>query len=241
MLTWLIEQATKVYYWFGEQFWALVNKVIQLPADLASWVGGLINDAETTISGWINDVYTWATTQLNNLGSLVSIAISDLYNTIVGWVNGIVQGISNDIDTAKTWVYDQAVAMVNGVIGFINQTITNFGTAIQGVQGWVIGLMKPYQDIYNGVVALINFFTPDVLRKIGDLVHTIYTFITDFMSDPMGFILSIVWKRIFDLICYGLGYGLGSVKYTLPPLPDWSGKSNTMTGDNVKSSDMTGR
>jgi hypothetical protein len=241
MLTWLIEQATKVYYWFGEQFWTLVNKVIQLPADLASWVGGLINDAETTISGWINDVYTWAGGAFDGVKTWAQGIVDNAYNSIVTWVNGLLTDINGAIDTAKYWVYDQAVAMVNGVIGFINQTITNFGTAIQGVQGWVIGLLKPYQDIYNGLVALLNFFTPDVLRKIGDLVHTIYTFITDFMSDPMGFILSIVWKRIFDLICYGLGYGLGSVKYTLPPLPDWSGKSNTMTGDNVKSSDITGR
>jgi hypothetical protein len=172
---------------------------------------------------------------------MVSTAISDLYSTIAGWVNGVVQTLSNAIDTAKTWVYNQAVAMVNGVIGFVNQTIVNFSSAIQGVQSWVIGLIDPFTKIYGATVNLINWFSTDVLGKLGDYVHTWYPTIADIVSDPLGYILAIVWSRILDLICYGLGYGLGSVKYTLPPLPDWSKKTNIKTTDKVKSSEMTGR
>jgi murein DD-endopeptidase MepM/ murein hydrolase activator NlpD len=237
MFTWLLEQASKVYYWFGSNFWTLVNKLISLPSDLSSWVGGKINAALNTVTGWINDVYKWANKQLNAVYNWASGIVNDAYNTIVKWVNGLVNSINSAIDAAKTWAYDKAKGLADSVTDYVNQVKRDLQKGIDTVQGNLNSAIKPFQDIYKPIVALINFFTPDVIKKVSDFVHTLYDFITGFMSDPMGFVLSIVWDRIFDLICYGLGYGLGSVQATLPPLPSWSSFGGPITGDGVTPSE----
>jgi murein DD-endopeptidase MepM/ murein hydrolase activator NlpD len=238
MFTWLLEQASKVYYWFGDQFWTLVNKVINLPSDLSSWVGGKINAALNTVTGWINDVYNWVNKQLNAVYNWVSDTVNSVYDTIVKWVNGLVNSINSAIDAAKTWAYEKAKALFNTVNDYIGQVNKDLQNTITNVQNNLLSLLKPFQDIYKPIVALINYFTSDVLSKIGDYVHTWYGFLAGFVSDPMGFVLSIVWARIFDLICYGLGYGLGSVQATLPPLPSWSSFGGPITGDGVTPSEQ---
>ena len=45
--------------------------------------------------------------------------------------------------------------------------------------------------------------------------------ISTFFSDPVGFILGLIWSRFQQYLCYALGYGLGSVEATLPPIPAW--------------------
>ena len=237
MFTWLLEQASKVYYWFGSNFWTLVNKVISLPSDLGSWVGGKIKAALNTVNGWINDIYKWANKQLNTISTWVSDIVNSVHDTIVKWVNGLVNSINNAIAAAKSWAYDKAKSLFNTLNDYINKVKKDLQNAITGVQNNLLSLLKPFQDIYKSLVTLVNFFTPDVIRKISDFVHTLYDFITGFMSDPIGFVLSIVWEHIFDLICYGLGYGLGSVKATLPPLPGWSKFTTITTGDSVTPSE----
>jgi murein DD-endopeptidase MepM/ murein hydrolase activator NlpD len=47
--------------------------------------------------------------------------------------------------------------------------------------------------------------------------------LTTFLTNPLGFIMAYVWDKFTDLLCFSLAYGFGTVKYDLPPLPDWNG------------------
>jgi len=82
-------------------------------------------------------------------------------------------------------------------------------------------------------VTLISWFSGEVLSKLADYIHAWYPTVSAIVSDPMGYVLAIVWARITDLICYGLAYGLGTTIYTLPTIPDWTSGTRNVPGGSV--------
>lgn len=225
MLTWLIEQANKVYDWFSGSYWSLVGTLKGFGKTLSN----AISTATTSIKNWaqgiVNGVKSWATTQF-----------TAVYNTVLGWVAAAKAWAAGAIQDAKDWLLSQvnvAVSALNALIASVKSWASGaIETAKLFLQTLLAAVEKKLTDVINGILKkmpgldkLVQFFTVDALGKLKIFLTTLYQSLVIFFQNPMKFVFEAIWGRFLEFCSFVIAYAMGTEIYELPPIPDWLGSS----------------
>lgn len=162
--------------------------------------------------------------------SLVSSAVSlahSLYALAIGFV------VSKFVEAELL-----VIQIRNYAIGLVVSLGLSVFAAIEVAKifliAYILGLIAPFFPLINylsGLISSIQFlinylmsiFTPGNVQKLLGLLDKVFPFVTQFMNDPIGFLVAYLEAVIWPLIQYTVAYALGSTVYDLPPKPNFGG------------------
>jgi len=220
-LSWVYNQAAKVYDWFGNSYntlrnaaanawnWAVTqannayNNAISYAYDLfksignaasltASWVLSQISNAVDSVSEDIAGLFDWVSYQISLVNSAASRLIYDLLNGVYASIDNIQAGIIGLVDRSIQYVYDWVTS------GF----------------GWIL-------DIRDRLLSLLSVFDPSNISLLLNFLSTWLNTIVEFFHDPLGFILGVIQPKIISFLCYVIAWAMGTTLYDLPTSPTW--------------------
>lgn len=220
-LGWLWAQASYVYQWFGSNFWAYLTIVsntwdwIVTESERAfdravSWAWDRIREIQQDMTGlfdWV--VYQFARLRddvaqdISGLFDWVQYQIDNLSNLDLGYFQGLLDELWNYVwsipDSIQSWVYDR-------INEFQSWAWDNFG--------WV-------RESYDYILSLINSIPFDLFARINNFFEVDYPNILEFLKNPTGFILDLLWPRFISFACFVIAHALGTTKYDIPYQPPW--------------------
>ena len=83
-----------------------------------------------------------------------------------------------------------------------------------------------YKEWLRVISALLH---PSWLQDVLQAWNTVKQIALEIASNPIGFMLNLLWSVILEFIAYRIAYALGTTKYKLPSIPIWGGRSTDRT------------
>jgi hypothetical protein len=223
MLSWLLEQASKVYDWFSNSYWGMVDKLQNFWSYLSSAIRSVTGPLTLWAQGLVNNVKTWATMEF-----------TAAYNTVSGWVAAAKAWAAGEIEVAKSWLKTQIDAVATWWAALLKTVQDQWTLTIHNIElglrelidkglAALRVLINPILKLFQPLENLLKFFTQDILGKLNIFLTTLYKSLVVFFANPLKFIFNLIWGRFLEFLSFVLGYGMGTLKYSLPPIPDWFG------------------
>jgi len=223
LLNFLIYWSHRVYEWFGGLYesgrnaalyayqWAVSRANLALSQAII-WANDRTNGALSTAWNWIIERYNSAISYIYSVRDYLLSVVSSIY----GWVDGRWQTLAN-------WT--------SGLIRDTQNLAARLVSDLQALAaGWIVTTQNYAAGLVNNV---LNFAVSQLtglqleINEIKELLKGVNSAGTHvlglFLSNPFGFIMAYIWDAFQDLLCFGLAYGMGTLKYELPPLPGWNG------------------
>lgn len=220
-LSWVYAQASKVYDWFGNTYYAAKNAV--------------------------ENAWNWAVTQAQNA---LSAARSYAYNLLmqaqggitnaISWLQQQVQDIRNgiyeDITAFEDWVaykLSQVGQFATDVFWAAIDSVRNFAVSIQDGLTWIIE--NSVNAVYNfisssfgwvlsfrdDIIRLVDLFSPSMVQSIISFFTGGINTVLSFIANPIDFIFDIITPKFISFLCYVLAWSLGTTNQELPTNPTW--------------------
>lgn len=222
ILNFLLYWAGRVYEWFGWLYESGRNAALYAWSWAVNQGQIAYNLAVNFVIGKVNEIYSWAWSQVTNVYNQAVGYVNNVQGYLIGLYNSIYAWVMDQIGPIYTWVEARLRPILDWVSVKIDELSVWVYTEVNAVRDRIVAWVTPYLDLFNERVDVIQ---ADIENRFGWVVEkdsSGNTVLYTFLSNPMGFIIAYVWSIFGDLLCYGLAYGLGSVKYDLPDLPDWS-------------------
>jgi len=219
MLTFLINNAAKVYALFG----TLWQKVKDAATYAYSWAVSKASEALSAAKSYATSLYYSAVAAVNNAldaarsyaSSIVASAKSVIWGWIeaarawaserVDWLRSIVTGW---IEAAKAWAF----ARVNDAIGLFEL----FFGYLRDQLDDLTGIIAPWQSFIESLLALLG---PENMRRLTMLLVGFFPALLKLITSPLEWVYSTISGSFVTFLCYILARFMGTVKYTLPPPP----------------------
>jgi len=239
-IKWLWGIASRVYYIFSTIYSTVVDVVMHAWA----WVNNKASEAYQSAISWaqsrINDIRAWANSQIDYIRSVVNNVKSGIWNDVVSWVNDKITDVRVSIalvrqlfdrvpDLAKEWGKYFADQVREYARLGLQELVSNINRVVDS-NSWLSAIKSN----------LLYVTSPDFLSKIKTLLDTGFNNLSTFISDPVGFAVASIFPIFVDIFCYAIGYGLGTINETLPPIPAW-GANNSNNGGSGTDIPSTGQ
>jgi len=221
-LSWLYNQAQKVYDWFSAAYWTFRDRLSnfwkylqgigqQALESAKSWTYQQIQSVYNTISGWIYSARQTLNTyidQVRQWAYSIIVSVRDWliaqYNTIAGWLNARIDQVRQSVDTVYHYIRERIQAVINDVSRFITDKINAIPTLIPNLSN------------------ILNWLSPQKISEIETTLNSYKKALTTFISDPIEYLIDLIFPYFVSVLCYALAYAMGTTKYQLPPIPIWS-------------------
>jgi murein DD-endopeptidase MepM/ murein hydrolase activator NlpD len=222
MLTFLINNASKVYALFG----TLWNRVKDAAYNAYSWAVSKASEALNAAKSYATNLYYSAVAAVNKAldaaksfaSSIVASAKSLIWGWVeaarawaserIDWLRGIVTGW---IEAAKSW----ALARVNDAIGLFELFFRYLRSQLDDLSGTI----APWQSLIDSLLALLS---PENMRRLTLLLVGFFPALLKLITSPLEWVYSTISGSFVSFLCYILAQFMGTVKYTLPPPPSWA-------------------
>ena len=208
------------------------EKVVNFFQTLYNWVSWAVNNLITLIGDWIIDWYNaaidWAAYYINilrdeaalwfeeakaqALANLINLLdyLLEIINNHRDWLLEIITNSVNWLLDVIGSVYDWASASYDNAKAWVANAISNVTDVFIDLAGWVINKKDDILDI-------ISYFSSDNRRALLTALFDNASTILLFLSNPLRFIIDIIYNSIIDLLQDALADGLGTVETELPP------------------------
>ncbi len=222
LLTWLWDRAGRVYAFFG---W-LYDRIKDAALNAWNWAVDRANNAYNGAMWWVRYYYDRARNWIDRLRSDAWGWIIDTWIKTGLWIGQALADARAWIDA--TWVKARDWAIAKGKEAIV-LAVDLFNKAVEGAQ-----------NLVNGVIALADALFVKALESAVGLFQQAQAELAEFklkvgidtpeeeatlrawLTNPIG-TLAAYLKLIFtSMMQYSIAYGMGTVKYTLPPWPDFS-------------------
>lgn len=223
LLSWLNDQAWKVYLFFG---W-LFDRIRDAALNAWEWARNAASDAFWWAWDWILYYYNEAKNRIgealqsawNSAVQLFEIARSLLNDVYVWAVGEFLYWWGRAVDSAQLLV-DGAVAIFNWAIsqatanlrGLMDLSRIILDAARERLRISIEGRISQFETEFETFRAS---FSADTREGIDNIV-TIF-------QNPVGWIFALLLERFIEFASYQVATGLGTVKYDLPPAPIFGG------------------
>lgn len=221
-LNWIFSQAVKVYDWFSDGYWTLRNAASSAWDWASQWANWAYNQARIFVIEQYNRLSAWVIDQWNYLSGRITELWNSLYNNIIYYYNLAQAWVTDRVAEARTYftgLYQSISAWVEERINWLDVQTRLIRDQISAS---VNQLLLPFQPLKDNIGKILDLVSPTNLGKIKIFLDNLYNNLSKFATDPIGFILGIIWPSAVTFFCYVIGYGLGSVEAQLPAIPSWS-------------------
>jgi len=221
ILSFLVDKYNRVFEWFGWLYdkgrdaalyaytWA-VTEAARFFTYARQWASALFDQAKAYVIENVN--WLWS-----KITEYYSFAISYIVNQIAA-----VRAFFTPIIDALKYSILSVISSISGwVVEQIDKVKAFLIPIIEAVEQKIINLIAPILPLFNPLKQLNDIFTPEGKAKILDFFERLYGFLVLFVSDPIGFILGVIWGNFVSYLCFAIAYAMGTVTHDLPPLPVW--------------------
>lgn len=220
-LAWIWSQAGKVYYWFGENFYWLLNFIFSIPFLIASTANTLIQSALANLRGLLDYIYGLALAAYNvaiSYGNAIYQYINQRIQEAINFLQGVRQSIidyvNNLIVTVRNGISSFVLTVRDNVILFLTGLLNELRTWVTNSFAWVLA-------IRDRILNLLALLTPQRITAIISFVTTWLQAVIAFFTNPLVFIFDIIQEKFISFLCYVIAWSLGTVKYDLPKKQAW--------------------
>jgi hypothetical protein len=221
LLNWLWQQIDKVLDWFGSSYNSLRNAAAHALEWAITYAAQAYNSAKAYIIDRVNAVISFANWILDYLSAYAT----DLYHEAINFARSVLSTAYAAVNDAIDYVIDVATnlyhAALDRIVRAINDVEAWASDQIDAARHIIEHIFNPLLPLLGVMSVLLSLTTQDAANKLLTFIRTLYGQIVQFFDDPLGFVLGLIWTQAVTFFCYVLGYGLGSVNATLPPIPVW--------------------
>jgi len=198
-----------------------------------AWINNKANEAYRNAISWAQDSYNkvraWAQGQIDYISSKINSIKSGIWNDIVAWVNDKITDVRISISVVRQ-LFDRVPDLAKEWGKYFADQVREYARlAIERLTGNINSIIDGNTWLSAIKANLLYVTSPDFLGKVKALLENGFNNLSAFVSDPVGFAVASIFPIFVDIFCYAIGYGLGTVKETLPPIPAW-GTNNSTTG-----------
>lgn len=220
-LSWLWDQALKVYDWFGDSYDALREGA----AHAWEWASTLAEQAYQRARSlilqtgdYLQQQIDWTLSYLYYLFSPLLVDVQALKDRVF---NAVLTWTQTQIDYL-TDLYNRAVTYVNDWVAYYWELTKAWIQArIDEVRRWIDDAYEWVLTIRDQLIALVQTGIATYAQPIYDFFSRLYALVWQFFDDPVKFILDLLWPKIVLYLSFAIAYAMGAAEDTLPPLPPW--------------------
>jgi hypothetical protein len=221
MLEFLIGVAWKVYAIFGYLWQKVVDAAnyawtwakneaslaLQAAKDFAwkyielakDWAWSWINWLQYSVPVWIQAAKDWAYGVIINVQSWAW-----------GWIDYLRNNVPIWIQAAKDWAYGVIINVQSWAWGWIDW--------LRGGLDYVWSTINPWSYLIN---SLIDLLSAENMTRLSQLLTNLFPTLLSFVFTPIAWLYSTISGTFVTFFCWIIASMMGTVKYTLPPPPDW--------------------
>lgn len=224
LVEWLLLRYNYVLDWFSANYITWRERIRSLPSVLQS----IINFINAQISSVVNAIYSAINSFWHNIVDPIRIS---LQNTIQAAIN-FIYNLRNDVLVWIEGARNFAEGLFNSLRNWIMNTLPQWSETIKhAIFGLVLGYFANIIAGYHQLINFLNWITQSAqllniekIREILNFYNAVKQTLITFTQNPIAFILDLLWNYFIIFVDAALGYALGSVKYPLPPKPNWNKK-----------------
>ena len=221
LIEWLSGKWDVISDWFSGSYWTLRNRIKTLPNSLAALRNTIIhyyNLAANLIRPRI-DAFHRAVVKpvLDWLDNQIKILVRRLADT---WerITRVTSQIGLDIAAAGRTLTQWVQSRYDNLIVTLNRSVDHIRLSTIPALANRLNTLLPFVTWLRTVSGILS---PGWLRDMIAYVNNTRNTVSIFVSNPLQFILGILWSNGLEFLSYLIGYGMGAVDARLPPIPLW--------------------
>jgi len=219
LLSWLYDQAYRVYEFFGYLYYRIRDAAIYA----YEWARTAASDAYR----WARDNTYYYYEQAKNkiLETLQSAWDTTIryYNLAINWIENVRNWALERILHYYNQAVDSAQLLVQGTQALIDWAIarvsSGFETLLYYVELAAEAAREQISAFLSNRIDLAETNLAELKETIGANTSEGIANLVTIFSNPIGWIFSLLYDRFVEFLCFQLARGLGTVKYDLPPAP----------------------
>lgn len=220
-LNWLWQQIGKVLDWFGSSYNTLRNAA----ANAWNWAVQQATNAYNNAKAYIIDRVNAVIAFVNFVEDYAIAVATDFYHEAINFARSELNRAYDAVEKAIDYVVSIATnfyhqALDRGTQAY-NNAIAWAGDQLDSLEHSILHIFNPLLPLISVLSVILSLTRSDTASKLLNFVGSLYGQVLAFFGDPLGFMLGLIWSQAVTFFCYVLGYGLGSVSATLPPVPVW--------------------
>lgn len=221
--------------WRWGWLWSIIWNIL-VHAVTLQW-GLLAGDAESFKSWWrslwgeienrLNDLRSWANSQISWLKGYAFGQIYQLSMTVAGWITDLRVTLTRTVDSVRSWAQGQINWLIGLAYSLYNQARDFAQSIVNQVYAWV----RPYVDsaihwlrgLYEWIQPfreLITGWLMGARAAVDWLWHRAWGALQAFLANPIGFVLGWLFDPIRNLINWWQTYGPGLMTFVANELHD---------------------
>ncbi len=220
-LAWLYSVATRVYSFFGDQFYILYAGALNAwswastQATLAynnarAYAYSLYNGIQNSISGLSN----WTEYQLGLLWDRVNAVSSVTYNQVIGWITAQLSPVWNAVNLLTSQLSSITSGLWEQLTAWVRDRIADALRNVTAVYGWV-------NAVRDRLTAIVTALTNNLLTTIVTFFTSTASKVIEFMRDPETWLYDLLEAKILAFLSWVIGWAMGAVDDDLPTVPPW--------------------
>ena len=239
-LNWLYNQANKVTQFFG----SLYNTVINAAVNAYAWAREFTNEAYYNARSLIYSIRDSLRGTFDGLINQIRDYLISKYWEVRNWAEIQIAVVRQLAEKLYNYAIDQLTSRYWEVRNWVDIQIE---VAKQLLQAVMDGKISLWDNRYNPLLYLsalkdkiLALTSDNWFTRLKDLIETGYQNISTMANDPLAFVAAAIWPFFQSMLCYAIAYGMGTTKYTLPSIPNWSGGGSGSTYDGEIPTGSTG-
>jgi murein DD-endopeptidase MepM/ murein hydrolase activator NlpD len=221
MLTFLIQQAAKVYALFGY----LWDKVKSAALNAYNWAvskaAGALLAAKDFALEQLGKAYAYANGRIDWLKSLILGWIEAVKALALSWVEAAKAALGLDISEAKRSSeknLDVSKSFTMAEVGKLASRVEIENQLTRSNLAKTTAQVMTWKQLIDSLLALL---TVENLKRLGMLLVNFFPMLLALVASPLSWIFSTISGGFVTFFCYTLARAMGTTVYTLPPPPDW--------------------
>jgi hypothetical protein len=220
-LAWVFSVSNRVYQWFGDQYNALyagainawnwaVSQAQTAYSNASSYAYSLFNNLNASLYA----VQGWLQSEIVQLQAAIASISSISFTQVIAWVSQQLTPVYALING----ILPQAQALITqlrqDLIGFVQGVVSDARTAVTSLFAWV--------NTFRGyITTLANSLDLRILPNLVKLAGSMYAQLSQFLQDPVTWILDMLSGTLLSAIFWLLAQALGATQSELPNHPPW--------------------
>ena len=220
-LRWLWNRRWRVIYLISVIFWSIV-------------------DVARHARGWIENAYRRAVDAARHLYHLAIQYAYSLYlsarryveefvvaklREFLGWLQQWIERIRNTLIEYLSAVVERLRQYLLGVIFSVRDYLITIVNVIKGMLEQVRVAFEVLRRIVNSIRALVGLWSQylslTTLQRLRAFFQPLWSRFWMFFTSPLAFIMAFWRAYLLQFLSFAIAYALGTVKYDLPPWPDF--------------------
>lgn len=219
MLQWLADQVINLAKGIADLALSISERVSALFQHIVNWA----NWAKDTAISFAENAFNRALSEVRRYADYLWYWLFKIRDEIVAWVNEQIKNAAVNVSSLGNWILSNINSIIAPIRDWLNSKIDALRVFVESITPNILGVIQWWKD---RILALEYLFSTIRIPSLDDIknlvlrdIQPIFNKLAEFAVDPIGYIIGVIAENIIPLLTSALAWGLGTIKYELPPAP----------------------